>query len=155
MATNPRGRDRPSSAMVGAVDRLCESLLGDTPGLGSPKPHHWHPPTDVFECDRVYVIRVAVSGLRHEVDGAIQDATVVVEDDTVVIRGNRIDSCRHTKRAFFQMEINYGPFERRVRFTTPFDRDNIHAEYRDGFLEIVIPKAPRTKGKTTHIQVRS
>ena len=155
MGTDFPKRDRPSSAMTGAMDKLCEALLGETPGLGVPNPHHWHPPTDVFECDRVYVIRLAISGLRHADDGSVQDVEVVVEDDTVIIRGNRCDRSSHAKRAFFQMEINYGPFERRVRFTTPFDHENIHAEYHDGFLEIVIPKAPRAKGKTTHITVRS
>ena len=155
MGTDYPKRDRPSSAMAGAMGKLCEDLLGETPGLGVQSPHRWHPPTDVFECDRVFVIRLAVSGLRHAADGSVQDAEVVVEGDTVIIRGNRSDRSSHTKRAFFQMEINYGPFERRVRFATPFDHENIQAKYHDGFLEIVIPKAPRAKGKTTHIPVRS
>jgi len=146
-------RVRSLSAMAGAVDKLCEHVLIDSHGFGVHVPHLRHPPTDVFECDRVYVIKVDVSGLRRDPDGNVQEAEVLVEGDTVIIRGHRADRSRHTKRAFFQMEINYGRFERRVRFTAPFDRDGIRAEYHDGFLEVVVPKAPR-KGGTRQIRVQ-
>jgi len=147
-------RIRSLCAMPGAVDRLCENMLLETHGLGAPGAAQWRPPTDVFECDEVYVIKMAVSGLRHGPDGLVQDAEVIVEDDTLVIRGSRVDHCAHTKRAFFQMELNYGRFERRVRITSPFDRDRIEARYADGFLEVLVPKAVRRTGKPRRIQVR-
>ena len=147
-------RVRSLATMPGVVEKLCENLLVDVHGQHSIEPHVWRPPTDVFECDSVYVIRVAVSGLQRDADGELLGVEVLVKNDTVVVRGNRPDGCTHTKRAFFQMEIHYGRFERYIRFTAPFDRDNIRAEYRDGFLEVVVPKAPQIRGKPRRIQVR-
>ena len=154
MSKDTLGGIRTFSAMAGAMDRLCEDMLIDSHGLGAHGPHHWHPPTDVFECDHVFVIKLAVSGLKTGPSGAIEGAEVLVEGDTVIIRGERNDHCHHTKRAFFQMEIHYGRFERRVRFTSPFDRDKIGASYRDGFLEVIVPKAQRVRGKPHRIEIQ-
>ena len=146
---------RSLSAMAGAVNKLCEDLLIGSHAPGVRVGQLWHPPTDVFECDKVYVIKMAVSGLSRAADGKVQGAEVWVEDDTVIVRGNRADLCPHTKRAFFQMEIHYGCFERRVRINAPFDRERIRAEYRDGFLEVIVPKAQRARSGTRRIEVRS
>ena len=147
-------RVRSLAAMPGVVEKLCENLLVDVQSQQASAPRVWRPPTDVFECDRDYVIRVAVSGLQRDPDGELVGVEVLVKDDTVIVRGDRPDVCPHTKRAYYQMEIHYGRFERCVRFTSAFDHDNIHAEYRDGFLEVVVPKAPQIRGKPHHIQVR-
>jgi len=113
----------------------------------------WRPPTDVFECDQAYVIRAAISGLKKDEKGELQDTEVLVEKDSVVIRGSRSERCPHTKRVFYQMEIHYGPFECRVRISAPFDRDGIRAEYRDGFLEVIVPKAAPPEPGARHIEV--
>lgn len=119
---------------------------GDPLGLGmlnTPATPLWNPPTDIFECDNHYVILVAVSGLKRGPNGELENAEVLVEQDTVIIRGNRRDDCPLAKHVYYRMEIHYGDFEVRVRVNAPFDRENICAEYRDGFLQVLIPKAER------------
>lgn len=116
--------------------------------VGLPQtPEVWRPPTDVFECDEAYVIKVAVSGLRRGPAGEIENAEVIVEGNTVVIRGHVEDCCTPRKCSYYQMEISYGRFECRVEIDAPFDASAIGAEYRDGFLSVTLPKrspaAPR------------
>ena len=133
------------SLHMAAVNRLFEdlsvgaSLMGTEPGAA------WRPPTDVFECDAAYVVRMAISGLRHTPEGNISNAEVTIENDVLSVSGYRREDCPHRKSVFYQMEIHYGYFESRVRIKAPFDRDRICAQYRDGFLEILIPKARRLK----------
>ena len=43
------------------------------------------------------------------------------------------------------MEIQYGPFEVAVAIPAPFDSDAVTSKYRDGFLEVVVPKVRRAK----------
>ena len=45
-------------------------------------------------------------------------------------------------RTYHQMEIRNGYFERRIVIHTPFDPNGATAEYADGFLCVLIPKAP-------------
>ena len=144
---------RSLSAMAGTVGKLCEDLLVGSQMTGSQLGNVWQPPTDVFECDKVYVIKIAISGLARGEDGKVQDAEVLVEDNVIVIRGKRLDRCPHEKRAYYQMEIHYGGFERQIRIEAPFEREKIRAEYREGFLEVIIPKAASASKGTQHIDV--
>ena len=121
---------------------------------GEDVPHAWHPPTDVFECDDVYVIRMDIGGLPRDAKGDVAQAEVVTESDEVIVRGMREDRCPFRKCGYYQMEIPYGPFEFRVRIREPFDHSHITAVYRDGFLEISIPKAQSHKPGTHRIEVR-
>lgn len=156
MAHDPMtGGVHPLKAMAGALNRLCEDLMTDSRPPSSHEGHVWQPPTDVFECDNVFIVRMAVSGLTKDAEGQLQDVEVLVEDDAIVIRGRRNDQCPHTKRIFHQMAIYYGRFGFRVRIRAPFDRDGVHAEYRDGFLEVIVPKADRDRPAMHHIEVRS
>jgi len=141
------------SAMAGTVGKLCEDLLVSSQTSGSQLGNVWQPATDVFECDKVYVIKMAISGLVREEDGKVQGAEVLVDDNVIVIRGKRLDTCPHEKRAYYQMEIHYGAFERTVRIEAPFEREKIRAEYHDGFLEVIIPKAASASKGTQHIEV--
>lgn len=153
MAEHPRGGMRSLSAMAGAFNKLFGDFVNDAHRMAEHAGHVWEPPTDVFECDKVFVIKMALSGLTKYEGGELKDAEVLIENDTIIIRGRRTDRCPHTKRNFYQMEIHYGYFERRVCIRAPFDREHVHAEYRDGFLEVVVPKAERIRPGTHRIEV--
>ena len=144
MATNP---DQMLKLMFNArrqMEACLDDLFGDrsaSPGGG------WRPPTDVYECEDTIVIKVEVSGLRAD------EAEVVVQKNLVVVRGERQDYSPHRKRAFHQMEIRYGKFERRVLIDVPFDGDAITYKYRDGFLEVVIPKKSAPQPRKVQMRI--
>lgn len=94
----------------------------------------WRPPTDVYETDEVILIRVEIAGMNP------QDFRVHFDNGRLIIQGRRDDACRHQKRIFRQMEINYGPFGVIVALSEPVDGAGIHATYRNGLLEITVPK---------------
>jgi len=143
------GRQAKRSLRVIVVSKPFEDLARGSSLMATA----WRPPTDVFECGESYVIRMAISGLRHGPDGNIQNAQVTVEGNTLTISGFRHEHCTHEKHRFFQMEIHYGYFESHVRVDAPFDRAHIRAQYGDGFLEIIIPKAQEDTPGTHTITV--
>ncbi|MDD5371123.1 MAG: Hsp20/alpha crystallin family protein [Anaerolineaceae bacterium] len=96
-------------------------------------PTYWRPPTDVYETEDKYIVRVEIPGMR---DG---EFSVSVENRILTIRGTRPDSTE--RRAFHQMEIRFGEFSTEVELPTNADANQILAEYEDGFLRVFLPKA--------------
>lgn len=93
----------------------------------------WSPPTDVYETEENYVIKLEIAGMRDE------DFEVAFENNILMIRGYRSD--HNERRAYHQMEIRFGRFELAVEIPVTVDMEKATAEYKDGFLKIVLPKS--------------
>ena len=97
----------------------------------------WSPPTDVYETEENFVVRVEVAGMKDA------DFEVAVENKVLMISGNRSDL--NERRAYHQMEIRFGKFEIAVEIPVPVEIEKSIAEYKDGFLMINLPKADRNQ----------
>ena len=93
----------------------------------------WNPPTDVYETENDYVVRVEIAGMRED------DFEITVENNLLVISGSRPDVPE--RRAYQQMEIRFGKFETVVGLPGPINLEASRADYSEGFLAIVLPKA--------------
>jgi HSP20 family protein len=103
------------------------------------RPHLWRPPTDVYETEDAILIRVEIAGMRE------QDFNIAMEDRTLTIRGIRYDTSERSgqgtgRGAFHQMEILFGEFSTEVELPAPILTERVEAVYRDGFLQITLPK---------------
>lgn len=99
----------------------------------SMRPHLWRPATDLFELEDRYIVRVEVAGMNEK------DFSISMDQNVLTIRGARPDSSE--RRAFHQMEIQYGEFITQVEIPNNIERDRVEAEYQDGFLRVILPKA--------------
>ena len=99
----------------------------------------WSPPTDVYQTEENYVVKVEIAGMRDE------DFDVAFENNILWISGYRPDL--NEKRAYHQMEIRFGRFELAVEIPNPVDIEKATAEYKDGFLMIVMPKSDKKQEK--------
>lgn len=97
------------------------------------RPNAWSPPTDAYETDEAYIVRMEIAGMREE------DFDVTLENNTLLIMGTRSDTTE--RRAYHQMEIRFGKFATAVGLPAPVNVDEALAEYKDGFLTITLPKA--------------
>jgi HSP20 family protein len=105
--------------------------------VASPK---WKPPTDVYETDDALVVHMEIAGMRAE------DFTVEFANGILTIGGER-PAAREGKRHYHALEVQIGPFERRLRLPTPVDPSSIQATYEAGFLEVRLHKIePRPSG---------
>ena len=93
----------------------------------------WSPPTDMYETEEVYVIRVEIAGMRED------DFEVLLENNALLISGSRPDFTE--RRAYQQMEIRFGKFSTALNLPGPVNIEQARAEYRNGFLTVVLPKA--------------
>ncbi|GAB4547010.1 MAG: hypothetical protein Fur002_22620 [Anaerolineales bacterium] len=92
----------------------------------------WSPPTDEYETEDAYIVRVEIAGMREE------DFEVAIENHTLYISGNRPDHAG--RRAYHQMEIRFGKFSTAIPLPGLVDVETSRAEYRDGFLTVTLPK---------------
>ena len=120
-------------ALERRVDELMRSFLGAriTPTLKT-----FRPTTDVFDREGDLVIRVELPGVD-----AVKDVKVSVEEGVLVIAGERRQHGEIRDEAYYRMETSYGTFTRRVPLPEGVDDDTITTEYKDGVLEVVVPKA--------------
>jgi len=96
----------------------------------------WSPPTDVYETDASFVVRLEVAGMRQS------DFSIDVEDNFLIITGVRSESPE--KRLYHQMEIRFGEFSTAIEIPAGADVSKAQADYEDGFLNVVIPKIKPT-----------
>lgn len=94
--------------------------------------HFWNPPTDQYEIENAFVVRVEIAGMREE------DFEILIENSALFISGSRPDF--REQRAYQQMEIRFGRFEIAVSLPGPINIELASAEYKDGFLTVILPK---------------
>lgn len=92
----------------------------------------WSPPTDVYETEDKYIIRIEVAGMRES------DFEITFDKGNLVVRGVRTDIPE--KRGYHQMEIHFGKFTTSIGIPGAIDLDRSQAEYQDGFLIISMSK---------------
>lgn len=97
----------------------------------------WKPPVDIYETAEEIVVLVEIAGMKRK------DINVTLENDLLKISGVRPDFSPSAKMKLHQMEIDYGRFQRIVKISLPIDTDSISAKYKEGFLQITLPKKKR------------
>ena len=104
----------------------------DSPLRASYAHQLWRPPTDLYETENEYVAQVEIAGMRHS------DFSVAITERRITISGSRQDPGE--PRAYYQMEIHYSEFRTDLELPGPIDVQAVQADYRDGFLRVVLPK---------------
>lgn len=97
------------------------------------RPHLWRPPTDMYETEKEYAVRVEIAGMQDA------ELNIAVEGRQLAIYGLRQPP--NEQAAYHQMEVRFGEFLSVVELPGMIDADRIKAEYKDGFLLVTLPKA--------------
>ena len=107
----------------------------------------WRPATDVFETETEFVVQMDLAGMSAD------QIEVVCDTEALIVRGIRPDRVGPGKRHFHKMEINVGPFVRRIPFTAPVDPASAEARYQSGFLTVTFRKGGRRSPQRRQIVV--
>ncbi|MBI5397079.1 MAG: Hsp20/alpha crystallin family protein [Verrucomicrobia bacterium] len=127
------------------VEKMLPDALGFSAGGRNASQGQWIPNADVYETPELLVVKMEVAGIRKE------DLEVTLSERMLVVRGTRPDPCRHGKCSFRQMEIEYGPFERRIVIPRSVDPQRVTASYSNGFLRIELPKSEKAVHSTVTV----
>ncbi len=107
------------------------------------------PPVDLYETAEAVIVRVAIPGA----EGA--SLALSIDEESVTVRGESPPpGSRWGERTVVHwQEIPYGRFERRIPLPTVVNKDGARASFKNGALEIVLPKKPRPGARTIRIDV--
>jgi HSP20 family protein len=81
-----------------------------------------------------------------------EDVTISVEDNVLTLKGEKKFEHEEERDRMYIREREYGSFARYFRLPRNVDGESIKAEYRDGVVEVHIPKGPEAKGRQIEIE---
>jgi HSP20 family protein len=124
-------------------DFLAEGSLWNTPGFGT----GWVPAVDVEETENSYLIRAEIPGLKKE------DVKLSLTENVLTISGEKKAEVENQNKKYHRLERTYGAFQRSFSLPEPIQADKIEASFRDGLLEVAIPKSEKAKPRNIDIKV--
>jgi HSP20 family protein len=127
------------------MSRLLEESFGR--GYGPENPVAWQPVVDIEEQPEKYAVRAELPGMK------LEDIKITLHDNQLVIRGEKRRDEEKKDSTYHRVERVYGQFERAFTLSHAVQSDKIDAIYRDGVLEVSIPKAEEAKPR--EIQIRT
>ena len=104
------------------------------------------PPADVTEETNAYTVTVEVPGIRKE------DIQLSVQDNVLSLRVAKTADTKNEGKNYRHVERFYGTFERHFPFASAVDPNKVRATYKDGVLEIVLPKAENARERRIEIE---
>ena len=134
------------SLLQNQMNRLFEGALQGWPEADSRlNPNGWLPAVDIYETENDLVLTVDLPGVDPK------QTAVQVENNVLTIQGSRQLDQNLKKENFHRVERTYGSFLRSFTLSTKVDSDKIQATYKDGVLNVTLPKAQHAKPKTIQI----
>ena len=108
----------------------------------------WAPRVNIRESREWIEISADLPGVRKE------DLSVQVENNLLLLRGNRRDETEEQSGTFYRVEKVYGSFERTFSLPAGLRKDEVSATLKDGVLTVRVPKAEEAKPRQVEIQVQ-
>jgi len=107
----------------------------------------WAPVVDIFEVGDDLVICAEVPGLEQD------DVDISIENNTLVLRGERKRKTEFEEKDAYRLERTFGVFTRSFTLPKTVDSDRISASYKNGVLELTLPKVAQAKPRKIEIRV--
>lgn len=107
----------------------------------------WEPRADVHETDDAYKVEFDLPGIDKN------DVKVKFEENTLTVSGERKSETKSDENNYHRVERAYGSFCRSVRLPKNVNSQKINASFKNGVLEITLPKAEEVKPKEIEISI--
>lgn len=105
------------------------------------------PPVDIEETEKEYVIKAELPEVAKE------NVKVEMLDGVLTIEGERKQEKEEKGKKFHKVERAYGKFVRQFALPTEVEATRIQAEFKDGMLNVHLPKTAAAKPKAIEVKV--
>jgi HSP20 family protein len=133
--------------MQSRINDLFDDTFGRTRANHASVAGVWLPPVDILESKDSYLIRAELPGMKKE------DFNLELKDGTLSLSGERKFEEPADGVDYHRVERAAGKFVRSFNLPQTIKSDGIKATYRDGILEVHVPKADEAKPKQIAISV--
>jgi HSP20 family protein len=134
----------PAFGRLSDLSAELEQLFGSSARLLN----GWAPAVDLYEDKDNFTVKAELPGLKRE------DIGVSLEDDTLVISGERKAEQKSDEAETHRVERFFGRFQRTIVLPASVQADKIAAQYKDGVLTVTLPKSEEAKPKQIEINVK-
>lgn len=107
----------------------------------------WVPSVDISETEGEYQIQAEIPDVKKE------DVKVTLEDGVLTIQGERKHEKEEKGKKYHRIERSYGSFVRTFSLPDVIDEDKVKAEFKDGVLNLHLPKSEKAKPKAIEVKV--
>ena len=122
------------------VERLFDEIIHRPWGFCR-EMRGWNPSVDLYETADAFILEADLPGVNAD------DVKVQIENSHLVLQGWRALEKKSEDGQFHTMERSSGHFMRRMKLPESVDKDAIKAEFRDGVLQVIIPKTKERRGE--------
>lgn len=125
------------------MNRLFDTMLPATgKELGT-----FIPPAELHETPEAFQLKLEVPGMEAK------ELDIEVTADSVSISGERKSETETEEKGYKRTEFRYGQFRRVIPLAAHVQNDKVEAEYKDGILNLTLPKAEPEKTKVVKVSV--
>ena len=107
----------------------------------------WAPSVDVYENEKMIVVKTELPGMAEG------DIDVDIMGDTLTIKGEKKKEEEQKDRHYHRLERVYGSFHRSVTLPGEVVPEKVKASFKNGVLEIEVPKKKAAKPKQIKVNV--
>jgi HSP20 family protein len=108
----------------------------------------WAPPVDILEDANDLILRAELPGLKAE------DVDIRIENNILTLRGERKSESKEDSANYHRRERSCGAFSRSFSLPSTVQQEKVAAEFKDGILQVTLPKREETKPKQISIKVK-
>jgi len=107
-----------------------------------------YPLIDVKEDRDKYTFTLEAPGIEKK------DIKITMKRDELIIEGEKKEEKKQEGESYLRVERNYGKFRRAVQLGEEIDQSKINAEFKNGILNINLPKSEKAKPKEVEIKIK-
>ncbi|HKO75011.1 MAG TPA: Hsp20/alpha crystallin family protein [Gaiellaceae bacterium] len=134
---------RELAALQNEMSRWMNTL--SIPGAGNGQSSTWLPAVDVWETEKELVLSFDLPGIAED------KIAVELDDNMLTVTGERERTDEHSSERFYRFERRHGQFSRSVSLPAGVDDADVKADYKNGVLEVRVPKPEEPKPRRIEI----
>ena len=136
---------REMASLRRSVERAFDDAFHGAGDGESAPARAWAPRCDIHETESALVVSADLPGMK------LEDIAVELHGDALTIKGERKYVGEEKGENVHRVERTFGSFYRTFTFGVPVNAEGVTASYRDGVLEVNVPKAEAAKPKRVAI----
>ena len=126
------------------MNRLFDSITPrDTDRISSA----FIPAAEMSETDDAIHLKLEVPGMK------VEDLDIQASAEAVSISGERRSEKKVEEKGMTKSEFSYGSFHRVIPLPSRIEHTDVKAEYKDGILNLTLPKAEKEKNKVVKVNL--
>ena len=117
------------------------------PRLRMPEIEEVSPSVDIFEEGDDIIVKAELPGMKKE------DLDVKLTEDSITVSGKKKKEEKIEKKDYYRLERSHGSFTRSFRLPKEVQTEKASAKFKDGVLEVRIPKTEEAKKKEKKVMI--